>query len=170
MKLKMEKFFGKKFITKNPSETRKIGKNFAKALLFNFPKEKAVVLVLVGELGTGKTTFLQGFAKGLGLNTRIQSPTFIIMKPYSFSYKTKSQKDLTKGKFYHIDCYRIKKPQELLNLGFKDLISNPYNIIAIEWGDKIQSIIPRKSFWIYFKHRSPSQREILFKKNCGKTH
>ena len=91
----------KKYLTKSPGQTKKLGQSLAKTLLRNRFRGKAIVLGLRGGLGGGKTTFLQGFAKGLGIGSRILSPTFIIVR--------------RTGHFYHIDCYRIQKPQELIH-------------------------------------------------------
>ena len=72
-----------KFVTKNYKQTQKLGQNFAREIL-NLPAQKgAVVLALRGNLGGGKTTFLQGFAKGLGIKEKILSPTFVIMKKFT---------------------------------------------------------------------------------------
>jgi len=63
--------------------------------------------------------------------------------------------------FYHIDCYRIKKPKEILDLGFKEVISSPKNIVTIEWADRIKKIIPKEAIWINFKFISKNAREIM---------
>ncbi|GAH10373.1 unnamed protein product [marine sediment metagenome] len=70
---------------------------------------------------------MQGFSKGLGIKEKILSPTFVIMKKFQVPGKK------IVHWFYHIDCYRIRKPKELSDLGFKEIISNPKNIVAIEW-------------------------------------
>ncbi|MDD2697135.1 MAG: tRNA (adenosine(37)-N6)-threonylcarbamoyltransferase complex ATPase subunit type 1 TsaE, partial [Candidatus Pacebacteria bacterium] len=98
----------KTYFTDNATETKKKGEVFAKSFLKPGTNKSAVVLGLIGDLGGGKTTFLQGFAKGLGVKERITSPTFVILK--SFEIKDRKFKN-----FYHIDCYRIQKPEESLN-------------------------------------------------------
>ncbi len=65
--------------------------------------------------------------------------------------------------FYHIDCYRIKKSKEILDLGFKDIISNPQNIVAIEWADRIGKILPEKTISIKIEFVDQNIREIKFK-------
>jgi tRNA threonylcarbamoyladenosine biosynthesis protein TsaE len=140
------------FITKTPSQTKKLGEILAKEILkSNF--KNSVILALKGDLGGGKTTFLQGFAKGLGIKEKILSPTFIILKKFQIpnsKYKY----------FYHFDCYRIEKSKEVLKLGFKKLISNPKNIVAIEWADKIRKIVPKNSLKIDFKFINKNNRKI----------
>src|SRR3989338_6381611 len=96
----------------NQAETRKIGEFLARRILKSVPKKSARVLGMIGDLGAGKTTFLQGFAKGLGVEEKILSPTFIIVR----KSKIKNLKLKIKN-FYHIDCYRIKKPKDILSLG-----------------------------------------------------
>ena len=106
----------KKYITKSFKETQKLGENFAKEI-FNLPqKNGAVVLALQGNLGGGKTTFLQGFAKGLGIKEKVLSPTFVILKKFRIANSNFEN-------FYHIDCYRLNKDKEILELDFKKIIS-----------------------------------------------
>ena len=66
--------------------------------------------------------------------------------------------------FYHIDCYRISKPKEILDLGFKEIISNPQNIVAIEWADRIKKILPKKISILKFDFINRNQREISMRK------
>ena len=77
------------YLTKSPSETKNLGERIAKKVLKTKPKEKAFVIGLIGELGGGKTTFLQGFARGLGIKEKILSPSFVIMKRFDISHKGK---------------------------------------------------------------------------------
>ena len=150
-------------ITNSPSQTRKIAEILAKKILKTPLEKKALILRLEGDLGGGKTTFLQGFAKGLGIKEKILSPTFVIIKKYKIPA---GQAGLSVGQvsrlqsFYHIDCYRIKKPKEILNLEFKEIISNPKNIIAIEWAEKIKKMLPQDAFSIKFDFLSKNKRKI----------
>ena len=143
----------KQYITKNAKETQKIGGDFAKEIFKNGPQKTAVVFGLSGNLGGGKTTFLQGFAKGLGIKQKILSPTFVILK--RFSLKTKQFKNL-----YHIDAYRLKNHEDILALDFKNIISNPENIVAVEWPEKIKKALPKNTVLIKFKFIDNNTREI----------
>lgn len=144
----------KVYITNDPSQTKKMGEILAKEILKTKQQESAFVLGLEGDLGGGKTTFLQGFARGLGIKEKILSPTFIIMRKFQ----------IPKSRFknlYHIDCYRIKKTKEILELGFKKVISQPQNIITIEWADRIRKILPKYILILKFKFIKKNKREII---------
>jgi tRNA threonylcarbamoyladenosine biosynthesis protein TsaE len=139
----------KKYTTKSCKQTQKLGEKFAKEIIKNDSQKEAVVLGLQGNLGGGKTTFLQGFAKGLGIKEKILSPTFVIMKRF--------------GNFYHIDCYRLKNEKDILELDFEKISLDPENIIAIEWPEKIKKILPKSMILIKLKFIDKYKREITFK-------
>jgi len=145
-----------KYLTTSPDQTKKLGEILAKEVLKTEAKKTAFVFGLEGDLGGGKTVFLQGFAKGLGIRQKILSPTFIIMRKFQIP----NPKFQT---FSHIDCYRISKPKEVLDLGFKEIISNPKNIVAIEWSDRIRKIIPEDSLIIKFELVNKKKRKISIK-------
>lgn len=143
------------YITNNASQTKKIGESLAKKILNKKKKEKkAQVLALQGELGGGKTTFLQGFAKSLGIKERILSPTFVILKKFRLLNQNFKF-------FYHIDCYRVKKEREILSLGFKKIISDPQNIITVEWANHIKNILPKGVISIDFSFHNKNKRKII---------
>lgn len=143
-------------LTKSLGQTKKTGEILAKEVLKTPTKKQAFVLGLVGDLGGGKTTFLQGFAKGLGIKPRITSPTFVIVKKFPIS----NSQFLN---FYHIDCYRIKKPREILGLGFKEAFSNPQNIITVEWAKRIRRILPKNVIILKFQFIDKTTRKITIK-------
>jgi len=145
-----------KKITNNPSQTKKLGEVLSKKILKEKKGTRAQILVLQGELGGGKTTFLQGFARGLGIKKRILSPTFVILK------KFKIQNSDFKF-FYHIDCYRIKKVKEILDLGFRKIISDSKNIVAIEWADNILKILPKNTIFVTLTFNNKNKRNITIR-------
>jgi len=169
-------------LTNSPSQTKKLGEILAKEILgmrktqpspsargmrmcpyeFLRKQKQALIIGLEGDLGGGKTTFLQGFAKGLGIKEKILSPTFIIMRKFKICEDScsNSRRFLY---FYHIDCYRIQKPKEILDLGFKKIISNPKNIVAIEWSDRIQKILPKGTLILKFQFANKNKRKISIK-------
>jgi len=144
----------KKFITKSAKQTQKLGETYAKEILAICGNKNAIVIGLSGNLGGGKTTFLQGFAKGSGVKEKILSPTFVIMKHFK--------------NFYHFDCYRFNKPEDVLELGWKEIISNPKNIVAVEWPEKIKTVLPKNIIFINFKFVDNNTREIKFDSSFGK--
>ncbi len=148
---------GKIVITRSAKGTKFLGKKIAQGIIEQGPADRAFVLALQGDLGSGKTTFLQGFAEGLGVKDKITSPTFVLMKKFMvYGLKFKA--------FYHIDCYRLQKPEEILELGWPEIIANPQNIVAIEWPEKIKKFLPQRTARLGFKFISKSQRKIKFGK------
>ena len=144
-----------KYLTNSPSETKKIGKILAQKIIERKWGKTALAIALQGGLGGGKTTFLQGFARGLGIKQKITSPTFVIIR----KYKIQNTRHKIQN-FYHLDCYRLGKPKEILDLRFKEVISNPENIVAIEWADRIRKIVPDDAIWIKFRFINKNIRKI----------
>ena len=143
-------------ITNNSLETILFGEEIAKKILKNRQNKKAQILALYGDLGAGKTTFLQGFAKGLGIKERVLSPTFVIFKKFKIQ-------DSFFNLFYHVDCYRLKDSKDLLGLGFEEFSSNSKNIIAIEWAEIIEDILPENKISIHFEFKDEKKRIITIK-------
>jgi tRNA threonylcarbamoyladenosine biosynthesis protein TsaE len=146
----------KYFLTNNSLQTKKAGQALAANILKSPVRTSAVVLGLRGDLGGGKTTFLQGLAKGLGIKDKVLSPTFIVMRRMEIN-KTRFKN------FYHLDCYRIENDKELLTLGWENIISDPQNIIAIEWVDKIKKILPKDCLMLEFEFLNKNKRKIIVK-------
>lgn len=149
-----------KLLTIKPVQTKKAGQNLAKQILKKTLSKNAFIIGLKGDLGAGKTTFLQGFAKGLKIKENVLSPTFILMRKFQISKNIHNSKFKN---FYHIDCYRFNSSKEVLTIGFKKIISQPENIIAIEWADKIKNLLPENIVWLEFKIKSKDRREIIIK-------
>jgi len=134
------------FITNSAKETKKLAAKLIKDFI-GAKRKNALVFGLSGELGAGKTTFIQGLAKALGVKERILSPTFVIMKHFN--------------NFYHIDCYRIDKPAELKELGLEEVLKNPKNLVMIEWAEKVRKILPKEIIWLEFEHLGEDRRKII---------
>jgi tRNA threonylcarbamoyladenosine biosynthesis protein TsaE len=136
-------------------ETKKLGEILAKEILKSRPGRTAKIVALRGELGSGKTTFVQGFLRGLGVKRGGASPTFIIMRRHA----------LRGGGFksvYHVDAYRLRKPKELKVLDFGEISRNPQNIVIIEWAENVRKILPKNTFWLRFEHgKKENERRIL---------
>src|SRR3989338_11130173 len=105
---------------------------------------QATIVALQGELGAGKTTFSQEVGKILGVEENMHSPTFVIMKVYKIDFKGFK-------KLIHIDAYRLDKEEELLHLGWAEIIKEPENLVLIEWPENVPGIIPEDAKRIYFK-------------------
>lgn len=148
-------------ITKSAGETKKIAANFACGLVKSKPGKKAAIISLIGDLGSGKTVFSQGFARGLGIKENIVSPTFVLERIYKLPQKDHRH-------LVHIDAYRFEKPKELLDLSFNSLVKNPQNIILIEWADRVRKILPRNCIKIRFEHFDKNKRKITIWKNKKK--
>jgi tRNA threonylcarbamoyladenosine biosynthesis protein TsaE len=155
--------------TTSYKQTQKLGEKLAKDILQLSPKKGATVLGLYGNLGGGKTTFLQGFAKGLGIEDKVLSPTFVILKHFKITKKTTTTQGVLQlpttnfTDFYHIDCYRLKDSKDILELDFKKIISDPKNIIAVEWPEKIKEVLPKDTIKLNFEFIDKNEREVNFK-------
>lgn len=156
-----------KYLTVNSQQTKKLAENLARQILAGGQKNRAAVLLLQGELGAGKTTFLQGFAKGLRVKEKILSSTFILIKKFPITRsqsksipQTQRPLSLWYRWFYHVDCYRLQKANEILDLGFKKIISNPENIVAVEWPEKVKKISPKDAISVKFKVVGKDERSI----------
>lgn len=97
--------------------------------------QKCLVLALEGDLGTGKTVFAKGAAETLGIKKVIRSPSFIIMREFPYSW------DNLRGKFIHLDLWRIESEKEIVALKIKDLLK-PGNVVLIEWAEKMGNLWP----------------------------
>ncbi|MGM0568486.1 MAG: tRNA (adenosine(37)-N6)-threonylcarbamoyltransferase complex ATPase subunit type 1 TsaE [Elusimicrobiota bacterium] len=127
----------------SPPETFAVGRELAKSI-------KRENIFLCGELGAGKTTFLKGVGKGLGLKQPIISPTFQLVRKYKKNGSLK---------LIHIDLYRLNKVEEILHLGWHDFLENSA-LTAVEWADRAADIWPEKALFINIRDISPSEREI----------
>lgn len=135
------------FTTCSAEETRTAAKKIASK------HKDGAIIALSGPLGAGKTTFVQGFAKGLGIKQKILSPTFIIVRQYKIP-------NSSGGKFYHIDLYRLNSISQMENLGLEEIFINPQNIILIEWAKKLGKLLPKETVMINLKILSPAVRKI----------
>ena len=113
-------------------------KNFASNISKTF--KKGQVIALNGDLGSGKTTFAQGFAKGLGIDQHVGSPTFKLVSEY----------EGISIKLYHVDCYRLNNAEEFLNLGGENLLLPDNGVTLIEWANVIHELLPKDVIEIVF--------------------
>jgi tRNA threonylcarbamoyladenosine biosynthesis protein TsaE len=129
--------------------------------ILNKKANKAVILALFGELGSGKTTLTQEIAKQLGVKDNINSPTYVIMKIYDVN-KNSLYYDFFK-KIIHIDAYRLESSLELLKIGWEEIQKDENNLIIIEWPEKVEDIIPEDIIKIKLSHIDEGTRNIVVK-------
>lgn len=156
-----------KFLTDSPEKTKKLGEILAQSLM------SSVLICLSGDLGSGKTTFAQGFAAGLGIKEKITSPSFVLMKKYKVPCchceESRDRRGTTKQShhkkrihfFYHLDCYRLRNSAEILAIGFEEILADPAGVVLVEWADKIQKYLPQGRIWIRFEVLGKRKREII---------
>jgi len=122
--------------------------------------KKARVVALSGELGTGKTTLTQELARQLGIKDNIISPTFVIMKTYNISTKSKHYSNFKK--LIHIDAYRLNSHEELLKIGWQELVKDKNNLIIIEWPEKVKGCLNNDVCWVKLGHIDDQTRIFEF--------
>ncbi len=140
--------------TKSAKKTKEMGFAIGKKIL---KKKGPIFLALEGDLGSGKTTFLQGLAKGMEIEECVNSPTFLIMK----KYKSKKEKI-----FYHFDAYRINE-KDLKKLDFDKLSKKENAVIAVEWSENVRKEIPINAIKINFSLINPAERKLIIKNDNG---
>ena len=140
----------KVYKTNSPQETVKLAELIAHDL------KGGEVLALSGDLGAGKTAFVQGLALALGVKDKVQSPTFNLLKVYSVVKKYLPLKFLV-----HVDAYRLTDGSETTEIGLPEYLNNPDTVVAIEWPENISSVIPSNAIKISFSlGKTVNSREI----------
>jgi len=145
----------KTITTHSAKQTQQLGKNVAASTLPGHP------IVLIGDLGSGKTTFVQGFGSYFGL-TRITSPTYTFIKSYKIASQTSEN---TNYWINHVDLYRATTISDIYGLGISDLLHDPLSWTLIEWPELILSHLSEKSIVIRFTQSSKKTRKIVISHN-----
>lgn len=147
---------------KSLKDTQKLAKSLAAEWLKDYGRsitrltlKGPLVVALQGDLGSGKTTFLQFFARMLGIEEKVLSPSFLIIKTFRLPKKIKGFKFLV-----HIDAYRLKTAKELISLGFKDILRDQESIVAIEWPEKVSRYLPRAAKRLCFEVTGEKERKV----------
>lgn len=136
--------------TRSPLQTQKIAKDLGKTL------RGGEVIALYGDLGSGKTVFVQGLAQGLGIKRRILSPTFVFMRSYPL---TINRQQLT---FHHLDLYRGQNSNDFTALGLDEIFGES-SIVVLEWAEKLKGQLPQKRIDVSIKRVNDSTRSISIK-------
>src|SRR5476651_2721992 len=110
------------FISQSPAETEALGEKLGRAA------ERGFVIALSGDLGAGKTQFVKGIARGLGISARVHSPTFTLVNEYGGG----------RLKLFHLDLYRLETREQILSAGIRDFLA-PDGVAVIEWAERIES-------------------------------
>lgn len=134
-------------ITKNEKETIKLGEDLASKL------KPGDLVLLTGELGSGKTTFVKGLAYGLKAPSRIISPTFVVVRTH------KTDRNAIK-KIYHLDLYRLQSEEDIKAIALEDFLLDEEAVVLIEWPEKSISLIKKPAYKISFKNLEDDRREI----------
>jgi len=130
-------------ITNSAKATQKLGESLAKKI------KAGTIIAFESDLGGGKTTLMQGLAKGLGIKARIISPTFVLERIYPIPNK--------KCSLYHYDVYRLADDPYLVG----EILENAENnIVAIEWAEKIKDYLPDQTIWIKITEIKDNHRKI----------
>ena len=168
------------YLSHNPEETQRIASDFAKMLFkletVNCKLETSIIITLEGELGVGKTTFIQAFAEALGVHEKVKSPTFVLMKDYPITnYLPDRQAGALRiektirnpqsaihefRKLYHLDCYRLRDYKDLKVLGIQNILNNSGNIVLIEWAERVTEILPKQHWVVHIDHVTEQERNI----------
>jgi len=144
-------------VTKSLEETRDTASRFGE-IASEYKGEKALVVGLNGDLGAGKTAFTKEFATIVGIKDTVVSPTFVLERIYKIPEE--SILVSTFDRFIHIDAYRLSGGKELRALGWDELVSNPRNIIFIEWPEQVRNALPEEMNNIHFKFIDENTRQI----------
>lgn len=139
-----------KVISHSEKATQKFAFDFAKKL------KGGETIGLIGDLGAGKTAFVKGLAKGLGIKKTITSPTFVVMKVYPVKHTTIKH-------LVHVDAYRVKTATSLTAIGLEDYIKSNDSVVVIEWADLVEEILPKNIIIINFIHKLEKERSIIYK-------
>lgn len=142
----------KTFFTNSPEETRQLAGKLSKRLTKDATQDKPLIIALEGELGSGKTVFVQGFAQALAVRQKVLSPTFVFHRIHKIPHSKKL--------LHHIDLYRLEKVNSLQELGLGELFSDPQSIILIEWPEKLGKLLPQNAVKIGITAISENERKI----------
>ncbi|HNS71194.1 MAG TPA: tRNA (adenosine(37)-N6)-threonylcarbamoyltransferase complex ATPase subunit type 1 TsaE [bacterium] len=136
-------------LSHSPEETKKLAGELIKNI------KEGQTIALYGDLGSGKTTFTRYLVEALGIKCRVQSPTFVLMRKYSDNGLNSRIKSIN-----HIDLYRINSIEEVLDLGFREIIEEKDSISIIEWPEIVENLLPDSTIRIYFYYSGENERRI----------
>jgi len=133
-------------VTENPEATKQLGRNLGKSL------SAGSIVALMGELGSGKTTLVQGIGQGLGIKSLIKSPSFVIIHEHNGPLP-----------LYHFDLYRLDKIGDIFSLGYEEYFYEKKGVVVIEWAEKIKDLLPTEYLQINLEMINLSKRKITWR-------
>ena len=142
-----------KYYTHSPQETFELGEKWGKEC------RGGEIMALQGELGAGKTVFVQGVAQGLGYKEVVNSPTFVLMQLYEL---TENENEI--AYLCHIDAYRVHSSEEIQNAGVEDYLGREDTVCVVEWPARISDILPSSTLYFSLDIQGENDREISIKK------
>ena len=134
------------FFSRSPEQTRRVGRRLGDAL------QMGDVICLQGELGAGKTTFVQGIAQGWGSLDSVSSPTFILVNEYQRA---------DHSQLFHMDAYRLDSTLEAEELDLDSMMAD--GALIIEWPERMDGLVPAERLWVRLEHVDEEEREMKFK-------
>ena len=134
------------FLSHSPEQTRQIGRRLGQAL------QVGDIICMQGDLGAGKTTFVQGIAQGWGSMDAVSSPTFILVNVY---------RGADGKQLYHLDAYRLDSELEAEELDLNTMLAQ--GPMLIEWPERMQNLIPREQIWVNLEYMDQEERQLKFK-------
>ena len=133
-----------RFITNSPEETEALGARLARAL------EPGAVVAFTGDLGAGKTAFVRGLARGLGVQDRVTSPTFTIVNEYEGG----------RLPLFHFDLYRLGSADELFDIGWEDYLARG-GVCAVEWSERMEELLEPGTIRVDLRRGEDEGRRVI---------
>ena len=131
------------YITNSEKETETIGEQFGRRV------KDGTVVAMYGDLGAGKTAFVRGMARGMGIDARVSSPTFTIVNEY-----------LGERTLIHFDMYRLGSADELFDIGWEDYLIRG-GVCAVEWSERVTDALPEDTLWVDIARGSGENDRII---------
>lgn len=132
-------------ISRSTDQTRRVGMRLG-ALL-----KPGDLVALVGDLGSGKTTLVQGIAAGWGTLDPVTSPTFVLVNVYRHS---------DGARLFHVDAYRLNDPIEAFDLDLENMLDQ--GPMIVEWAERVQTALPEEGLWVHLTYIDDVQRDLIF--------
>ncbi len=132
-------------ISRSTEQTRRVGMRLG-ALL-----QPGNLVALIGDLGSGKTTLVQGIAAGWGSVDAVSSPTFVLVNVY---------RHIDGIRLFHLDAYRLSGPNEALDLDLDSMLDQ--GPMVVEWAERVQQVLPEEGLWVHLNYIDEVQRDLVF--------